>query len=55
MLGVAAHDHPVDLRLQPHLLVLVVVDEPLGKTRAASAVLQQDEADLSGGRSTMLG
>lgn len=46
MLGIATHDHPVDLGLQPVLFVLVVVDEPLGEAGAPSSVLEQNETNL---------
>lgn len=53
LLGVTPHDHPVDLRLQAHFLVLVVVYEPLRQAGAPSTVLQQDESDLNSSMRTI--
>ena len=47
LFGVPAHDHPVDLRLQSQLLVLVVVDEPLRKAGPSPSVLKQNKTDLA--------
>lgn len=39
-------DHSVDFTLQLHLLILVVVNVPLGQSGLALSVLQQNEPDL---------